>query len=162
MSGTREIFLRNTGNHAIVDDDDYEFINSFGVWYENEQGYAVKRTQVDGKTRTIRMHAVINKTPERLVTDHINGNRLDNRKSNLRSVGAMINAWNKERQSIHHTVYDLPPGITYDKSREKYVATKTVRRRFDTLDEAISFTKQSEKGIYARDNQRSCKSSPNK
>ena len=97
------------------------------------------------------MHAIINDTPAGLVTDHINGNKLDNRRENLRSVGSMINAWNRERQGVPHTVYDFPPGVTYDKAREKYVATKTVRKRFDTLDEAISFAGQSEKGIYGRD-----------
>ena len=37
-----------------------------------------------------------------------------------------------------------------DKSRNKYVATKTIRKRFDTLEEAIEFAKQSEKEIYVR------------
>jgi hypothetical protein len=159
MAGTKKILLRNSGNYAIVDDEDYDFINSFGSWYENEQGYAVKSVHVNGKTRRIRMHAVINETPEGLVTDHINGDKLDNRRSNLRSVGSMINAWNRERQGVPHTVYDLPPGVTYDKAREKYVATKTIRKRFDTLEEATAFAKQSEKGIYGRNTHRSGQSS---
>lgn len=96
------------------------------------------------------MHALVNNTPKGLVTDHINGNRLDNRKSNLRSVGQMINCWNRERSSQSHPVYDLPNGITFDKSRGKYVATKTIRKRFDTLEEAINFTNESRKDIYVR------------
>lgn len=149
MAGTKEIALSNTGDHAIVDESDYEFVSSFGKWMENDQGYAVKRCKVDGKKTTIRMHSLINGTPPGLVTDHINGNKLDNRRENLRSVGQMINAWNKERNK-EHTKYELPSGVTYDKSRNKYVATKTVRKRFDTLEEAIEFTKQSEKEIYVR------------
>ena len=150
MSGTKKIFLRNTGNYAIVDEEDFDMVDGFGSWYENEHGYAVKRTTSLGKKITIRMHALINKTPKGLVTDHINGNRLDNRKSNLRSVGQMINCWNKKRSGVEHTKYDLPSGITYDKSRQKYVATKTLRKRFDTLQEAIDFTNQSRKDIYVR------------
>jgi hypothetical protein len=159
MAGTKKILLHNSGNYAVVDAEDYDFINSFGSWYENDQGYAVKSIYANGKKRRLRMHAVINGTPEGLVTDHINGDKLDNRRSNLRSVGSMINAWNRERQGAPHTVYDLPPGITYDKSREKYVATKTIRKRFNTLEEAVDFTRQSEKGIYGRNTRRSSQSS---
>ena len=149
MAGTKEIVLNNTGNHAIVDESDYAFVSSFGKWMENDQGYAVKRCTANGKKITIRMHSLINGTPAGLVTDHINGNKLDNRRENLRSVGQMINAWNRKRNR-EHTKYKLPSGVTYDKSRNKYVATKTIRKRFDTLEEAIEFSKQSEKEVYAR------------
>ena len=150
MAGTREVLLRNTGHHALVDEEDFQKVDQFSPWYENEQGYAIKKTRIKGKNVSIRMHALVNDTPKGLVTDHINGNRIDNRKSNLRSVGQMINCWNRERSSQSHPVYDLPNGITFDKSRGKYVATKTVRKRFDTLEEAINFTNESRKDIYVR------------
>lgn len=133
-----------------MDEEDYDMVDKFSPWYENDQGYAIKKTRSCGKNISIRMHALINGTPKGLVTDHINGNRLDNRKSNLRSVGQMINCWNKEYSGVEHTKYDLPAGITYDKNRQKYVATKTIRKRFDTLQEAIDFTNQSRKDIYGR------------
>lgn len=149
---TKKVLLKNTGHYALVDDEDFDFVDKFSPWYENEQGYAVKKTRIKGKNLSIRMHALINNTPKGLVTDHINGKRLDNRKQNLRSVGQMINSWNKEQRKNLHTVYpDLPTGVSYDKNRNKYVGTKTVRRRFDTLAEAINFTKQSERTIYGRD-----------
>lgn len=150
MAGTREVLLRNTGHYALVDEEDFQKVDRFSPWYENDQGYAIKKTRIKGKSLSIRMHALINGTPKGLVTDHINGNRLDNRKGNLRSVGQMINCWNKEKSGRPHSVYDLPGGITFDKNRGKYVATKTVRKRFDTLEEAINFTNESRKDIYAR------------
>lgn len=149
MAGTKKIFLRNTGNYAIVDEEDYDRVNAFSPWYENDSGYAVKKTKIKGKNISIRMHSFVNCTPKGLVTDHINGNRLDNRKSNLRSVGQMINCWNRQTQD-KHTKYDLPAGVTYDKSRNQYVATKTVRRRFDSLNDAVDFVNQSEREIYGR------------
>ena len=149
MAKSRKIYLENTGHYAIVDADDYEHIMAFGKWYENEQGYAVKRVKCVDKKITLRMHAVINDTPKGLVTDHINGNKLDNRKKNLRSVGQMINCWNTNR-TYKHTKYDLPKGVSYDKERNRYVACKTVRKRFDTLQEAIDFVKQSERSEYER------------
>lgn len=150
MSGTKEILLRNTGHYAIVDEEDFEKVNSFSPWYENDQGYAIKKTRIRGKNISIRMHSLVNNTPKGLVTDHINGNRLDNRKKNLRSVGQMVNVWNTEKMGRDHYVYDLPKGVSFDKERNKYIAVKTIRRRFNTLEEAINFTNKSERNIYER------------
>lgn len=148
MGKSRKILLHNTGHYAIVDADDYENIMAFGKWYENDQGYAVKRIKSVDKKITLRMHALINDTPKGLVTDHINGDKLDNRKKNLRSVGVMINCWNS-RKVDNHSKYNLPKGVTYDKERNRYVGCKTIRRRFDTLKEAMDFVKESER-LYDR------------
>ena len=148
MAGTRKVLLRNTGHYAIVDEEDFQKVDQFSPWYENDQGYAIKKTRVKGKNLSIRMHALVNDTPKGLVTDHINGDRLDNRKENLRSVGQMINSWNSKNIGRKHTVYNLPKGISYDKSKNKYVSTKTIRKRFDTLEEAIKFNKESEELDY--------------
>ena len=145
MVATRKILLENTGNYAIVDADDYDHIVALGKWYENEQGYAVKRIKCVDKRVTLRMHAVINDTPKGLVTDHINGNKLDNRKKNLRSVGIAINNWNVHNRKAPKRKYDLPKGVTYDMQRDKYVGYKIIRRRFNTLKEAIKFASQSER-----------------
>lgn len=144
------IVLANTGNKATIDDEDYDRVNAFGKWYENDAGYAVKKTRLHGKNLSIRMHTFINDTPKGLHTDHINGDRLDNRRSNLRSVSAAINAWNKDYRMRKHHRYDLPRNISYDKSRNKFIATKTIRRRFDTLDEAKAFVAESERLDYER------------
>lgn len=148
MAGTKKVYLRNTGNYALVDSEDFEKVNALSPWYENDQGYAVKKTRIKGKNISIRMHKLIMDTPKGLVTDHINGNRLDNRKNNLRCVSQAINSWN--RQQPNHKKYDLPKGVSYDKNRDKYVASMTIRKRFNSLDEAIEFTKLSRKDIYAK------------
>lgn len=147
--GTMKVLLKNTGNYALVDNDDYDLISGFSPWYENDSGYAVKKIKIHGKNVSLRMHRVIADPPKGLVVDHINGNRLDNRRSNLRCVSQAINAWNSVRHKPH-TVYDLPEGISYDKERGKYIATKIIRKRFDTLHEAIEYTEESEKLDYVR------------
>lgn len=143
MSGTRSILLENTGNHAIIDESDYNRVIAYGKWYENDGGYTVKKTRIKDKNATIRMHMLINNTPIGCGyhTDHINGNRLDNRKENLRTVTPLLNAWNKHKEA-KHTKYNLPKGVSFDKSRNQYVASVAFRKRFRTLDEAINFTKK--------------------
>jgi hypothetical protein len=139
-----EIVLGNTGNVAIIDDEDYDKVIAFGKWYENDSGYAIKKTRSQGNNIHIRMHSLINDTPKGMHTDHINGNRLDNRKTNLRTVTAEMNAWNRHKDRPHFVYPDLPKGVSFDKSRNQYVATRTLRKRFNTLDEAKLFASGSE------------------
>lgn len=55
------------------------------------------------------MHRLLNKTPEGFSTDHINRDKLDNRKCNLRSVTQSQNGFNrglnKNNTSGHRGVY---------------------------------------------------------
>jgi hypothetical protein len=82
------------GKVAIVDDDDFEWLSQW-KWYCC-QGYAVRNSPTDpnGKRGTIRMHREINHTPTGMETDHLNGNRLDDRKSNLRTCTTQENRQN--------------------------------------------------------------------
>ena len=66
---------------AIVDDEDYEFLSQW-KWCYHANGYAIRNY----KGRSIQMHRVVNHTPAGFQTDHINMDKLDNRKCNLRSV----------------------------------------------------------------------------
>ncbi len=97
---TKLIRLVNGGN-AIVDAEDYEWIAQF-QWFRNAGGYA-HRQGWDGDQRTsanhwtILMHRVVNKTPEGQFTDHINQNKLDNRKCNLRTVDKSRNSANRPK-----------------------------------------------------------------
>ena len=87
----REIQL-NGGKVSLVDDEDYETYKDF-VWCCNSVGYA---TTIDKITRIQHsLHRDILSPQKGLVTDHINGNRLDNRRCNLRAVTQQQNTWNR-------------------------------------------------------------------
>jgi hypothetical protein len=90
------ISIVNRDFNAIVDDDMYEEINKY-KWYDNARGYTYKRTKIEGKWTTMTMHKYIMNTPRGMQVDHINGNRLDNRKNNLRIVNSKRNNWNSSK-----------------------------------------------------------------
>lgn len=86
------------GKHAIVDDEDFERLSQY-KWYYHHEGYAVRNSKENMRRRLISMHRIINNTPDGKVTDHINGDKLDNRKSNLRSCTHAENARNSKLRS---------------------------------------------------------------
>lgn len=98
------------GYEAIVDDEDFERVSALN-WCvlgnkRSKSVYAYKKVwQKDSKSEiSLRMHNFILGDIEKgKEVDHINGNTLDNRKSNLRAVSHMENLWNaKLRKDNKH------------------------------------------------------------
>jgi hypothetical protein len=134
---------------VIIDDDDFEKINSY-KWYLGG-GYAIAKTKEMGKHKTIRMHRVINNTPRGWDTDHINGNKLDNRKQNLRTASRSQNSQNSK---IYKNSSSGKKGVSYDKNRNKWVARickngmNIFLGRFDTKDDAVSAYNKKAISVY--------------
>lgn len=81
------------GKVALVDDDDFEWLNQW-KWYANNN-YATRNIYGSKKT-TITMHRLIMKTVgSKICVDHIDGNRLNNQRQNLRLATKSQNAANK-------------------------------------------------------------------
>lgn len=135
-----EIELTN-GGFALVDSKNFDWLNQW-KWYVSTSGYATRRYK-----KTIRMHRLVNKTPDLLFTDHINQNKLDNREKNLRTVTKSQNGFNtvlsKSNTSGHKGVY-------WDKFTKKWRAEiklfykKISLGRFTNIEDAISARKEGE------------------
>lgn len=83
---------------STIIDDEFEYLSKY-KWHFCG-GYASRLVHIrmeNGKPIHKRewLHRIINNTPSSMDTDHINRNRLDNRKSNLRSVTRSVNMHNK-------------------------------------------------------------------
>lgn len=83
------------GAVARVDPADYERLIQMGSWCLNSSGYAVHYTKVNGQRKTLLMHRLLMNAPPHLQVDHINRDKLDNRRENLRFATRSQNQANK-------------------------------------------------------------------
>ena len=143
----------NKGKYAIVDDEDYAFLNQWKWCLRYNQGleYAIRSEYVRlGVNRykkwKVYMHRVVNNTPDGLQTDHINHNGLDNRSSNLRTVTNQQNAFNA---SLNKANTSGTKGISWSEGRKKWCAYIDAGKRiplgrFFNIKDAISARKKAE------------------
>lgn len=101
-----QIIKLTQGKEAIIDDEDFEYLNQWKWCFIkciSGGGYASRSIRNGKKTTTILMHRLINKTVANFDTDHINGNKLDNRKHNLRTTTRSQNKMNsKKRENVKY------------------------------------------------------------
>lgn len=116
---------------ANVDDSDFSYLNSFR-WHVTSNGYARRAEKTcSGAYKYIYMHRELIKDSK--TVDHLDGNRLNNCRANLR--GATYSENGRNRKSVR--------GITWDSSRGKWSAKISINYttinlgRFLTEDEAI-------------------------
>lgn len=88
------------GKIALVDEEDYRVLNLWKWHYQpsNKHEYAAHNINLgNGKWKYLKMHRVIMGLGQgdKRVVDHINGNGLDNRRSNLRVCSSYENGLNQ-------------------------------------------------------------------
>ena len=86
--------LRNVDEEMLCDVDDWEKLKTH-CWYKDSQGYA-RTTILTPKKSSPAFHTLIFTPKEGEEIDHISRNKLDNRKSNLRSATRSQNMQNKD------------------------------------------------------------------
>ena len=89
------------GKWALVDDEDYEEMNRWS-WYCNNS-YAARDFRENGVRVNLKMHRAITNTPAELEVDHRNGDKLDNRRKNLRIATHAQNLKNMKKHKDNST-----------------------------------------------------------
>lgn len=132
-----KIELSNTGNYAIIDLEDVEKVAPH-KWHERPDGYV--SSTIDG--RTVRLHSFVFGKDDKLEIDHIDRNRLNNRKSNFRYVSRSQNCQNIGFRS-NNTSGVI--GVSWNKRKQKwqaYIKNAEISNKrihlgyFDDLEEA--------------------------
>jgi len=105
------------GFAALVDDEDWEQLARFKwqVLHGHYTHYA-QRMQNTPYKRVFRMHRELLRPPTGMTVDHINGNGLDNRRSNLRLASYSQNQQNK-KSKIHSSQFK---GVSWHKKKKKW------------------------------------------
>jgi hypothetical protein len=133
------------GKHVLVDKEDFDWLNKYNWYLIN--GYA--GTQINKKK--VYMHSLLNKTNGKLQTDHINQNKLDNRRKNLRSVTLLQNSRNRDKNKNNTSGYK---GVTWVKGRNRWLAHIKVNfklvnlGRFININDAIKARKEAERTLW--------------
>lgn len=125
----------NTQAEFLFDSDDYDAVKEV-CWHETVNGY-IAGTYC---STIVTLHKLVLRFPQKFV-DHINRDRLDNRKSNLRTVTYQQNTMNR---SIQRNNKSGVPGVYFDISRGKWVGSlgcngKKHIKRFENLKDAIAY-----------------------
>lgn len=157
--------LRPLPDWLIIDPEDYEKVSKHN-WFIDGAGYA-------RGAKNLRIHQFILDIPKGMEADHINGNRLDNRRANLRIVTRRVNAQNCAPSTKNRTgvrgVWFVPD------SRRRRARYKAQSRdgngklicvgTFKTLEEAAvamrEFRTKHHIGYVGRDRMGSCPSNKN-
>lgn len=135
------------GKYAVVDDEDYDFLMELpnssrnSKWRRTNFGYA----RLNINDTYLLMHRLVMNAPPYKDVDHINRNKLDNRKSNLRVCSAQDNRRNSGLSRLNTSG---TKGVHYVVSRNKWQARIGINYKrislgyYDSLDEAVKVREQ--------------------
>ena len=136
------------GKSAIVDDADYVGLMKNHWCFST--GYAMRGTWRDHKTHLMHRQ-IMGQPPQGMEIDHINGNRLDNRRCNLRFATRSQNIINKGCQPNNKLGVK---GVSKRASTGRFYARIGAKGRkpylgiFPTIEEAIAARQKAEHNLY--------------
>lgn len=130
MSTTREIHLTQ-GYVTVVDEADFDYLSQWN-WSVTVNGYAQRsyKNLTTGKKGIMYLHRQIMMPPDGMDVDHINRNRLDNRRSNLRICNRAINLLNKGPEPSNTSGYR---GVYLDKRNGRWRVRMKWQGRYKTF-----------------------------
>jgi len=133
------------GKEFYCDLEDYSQIKEY-CWYIDNNGYLSSRIN----NKLVRMHRFIMNFPNEHV-DHINHNKLDNRKSNLRLCDQQQNSANSNISKNNTSGYI---GVTWSKKANKWMSQIKVNSKviylgiYYSVDDAVKARLEAEAKYY--------------
>ena len=139
------------GDKFYFDLNDYKKVIKY-QWRLHHSGYVVTSLPRDknGKRKILSLHSLIFNDEDNIKNikiDHINRNKCDNRKSNLRKVNNSLNGFNINRQSNNTSG---KTGVSYNKNNNNYVSyicvdyNKIYLGSFKNFEDAVNARKEAE------------------
>ena len=113
---------KNKGLYKTTVDPDLLYKLSKFRWCISNGGYAARRNG----NKTMQMHRYIIQAPSEMEVDHINGNKLDNRRCNLRLVTRTQNNANRGIASNNTSGYK---GVSWNKSLNLWMVYVKLNRK---------------------------------
>ena len=142
--------LRIGTSEFLFDLEDLPLIESRD-WYCDKDGYLVNCYYYNGHRRFTRFHRIVMHAKPKQIVDHINRNRADNRKQNLRCCDY---AENDRNRGIYSSNKSGVAGVYFDRQRRKWVANISYNRnrvflgRFESKEDAVAARHSKEKELF--------------
>ncbi len=115
---TCQVFFRD-GNSFLIDAEDLKLIEGVS-WSRGKRGYPVSHTSRKDPNghKAITLHRLLLGFPKEMDIDHISGDKMDNRKSNLRVCTHEQNMFNQKLRATNSS----GNGVSYHKQARKFEA----------------------------------------
>jgi hypothetical protein len=107
------------GKVALVDDDMFEYLNQWKWHYSLSNKYAERTVRIGEKFKCIKMQYLVIDHVTEMEIDHIDHDRLNNTRDNLRTCTHVQNMQNTVRYSNNTSGYK---GVYWEKCRKKWRA----------------------------------------
>lgn len=119
MSVSMKRIPLSQGKYAIVDDEDYDFLSKW-KWYYCGNGCAMRDERNGKRCKRIAriMHREIMKAKKGKDVDHVNHDRIDNRKCNLR----ICERWQNNGNALMRGGSSKYKGVCWDKFTKNWKA----------------------------------------
>lgn len=144
---TTKVFVGST--FFLCDTEDWEYLKRY-KWFISKRGYVVTNHNVNGYGN--RFHRIVMNAKPEFVVDHKGRNKLDNRKSELRSTSQKENVRNSGVKNTNKSGYK---GVHFNKNAGKWEAYITADYKkiylglFESIEDAADARNKAE-SIYWR------------
>lgn len=132
MRHLKEMKIILPSNHSLlIDRADYPLVarHQWHVHRGRNTWYAVREDHTHGYRKIVRLHRYLLNPPKHKEVDHINGNGLDNRRSNLRIVTRAQNARNIPSK-LHSSKYK---GVSFNQYTQRWECRIQTNNKFKFL-----------------------------